>query len=282
MERRTVSLGLLIAALGAVALRGQEVPGKLAPRPTPGAQPAQPARLEEMLEQALQGSPEVKLAEANLRKAQEELELARVQVAQKVIAHRHAWEAQKVAIDDAKDRLEHRMEKLSNITKRFNTGTAGSEEKLEAELAVKEAERALVLARAKLAEIEALAPYLVGKARVGASSAGGRVPQEALWKLREALKQPVNLQQVKDARIVNILQDLHRQVPSVSFQVTAKLSPRGINLDSSLESVPLRVALQVIEDVLTGLRFVAREYGFLATESPPEGAVLLRDLEIGN
>ncbi|HEV2948149.1 MAG TPA: hypothetical protein VGX70_12290 [Gemmataceae bacterium] len=117
-------------------------------------QPAKPAQaaeptLEEMLNKALKDNPDIRVAEAKVREADAELNRTRLQVTQKVLAFHHARESQKAIIKVAEEDLQ-RIQKLE-------ANKAVSQEE------VKQAQQRLSASKAKLAEIEAEMPYLLGQ-----------------------------------------------------------------------------------------------------------------------
>src|SRR5262249_48929868 len=130
-------------------------------RPSMGAerggrmgQPAKPVQaaeptLEEMLNKALKDNPDIRVAEAKMREADAELNRTRLQVTQKVLIFHHSRESQKAIVKVAEDNLT-RVRKL-------NASAAVSAED------VKEAEQRLSASKAKLAEIEAEMPCLLGQ-----------------------------------------------------------------------------------------------------------------------
>ncbi len=116
--------------------------------PAKGAQPAEPT-LEEMLNKALKDNPDIRVAEAKVREADAELNRTRLQVTQKVLAFHHSRESQKAIIRVAEEDLQ-RIQKLE-----ANKAVSAEE--------VKQAQQRLSASKAKLAEIEAEMPYLLGQ-----------------------------------------------------------------------------------------------------------------------
>lgn len=110
--------------------------------------PAEPT-LEEMLQKALKDNPDIRVAEAKVREAEAELNRTRLQVTQKVLAFHHSRESQKAIIKVAEEDLQ-RIQKLE-------ASKAVSQED------VKQAQQRLSASKAKLAEIEAEMPYLLGQ-----------------------------------------------------------------------------------------------------------------------
>jgi len=110
--------------------------------------PAEPT-LEEMLNKALKDNPDIRVAEAKVREADAELNRTRLQVTQKVLAFHHSRESQKAIIKVAEEDLQR--------IQRLEASKAVSQED------VKQAQQRLSASKAKLAEIEAEMPYLLGQ-----------------------------------------------------------------------------------------------------------------------
>jgi hypothetical protein len=117
-------------------------------RQQPAGKPSEPT-LEEMLQKALKDNPDIRVAEAKVREADAELNRTRLQVTQKVLAFHHSRESQKAIIKVAEEDLQ-RIQKLE-------ASKAVSQED------VKQAQQRLSSSKAKLAEIEAEMPYLLGQ-----------------------------------------------------------------------------------------------------------------------
>ncbi len=272
---------------------------------TPNAEPT----LEEMLNKALKENPDIKVAEAKVREADAELNRTRLQVTQKVLTFHHAREAQKATVKVAEDEVA-RMRKLQET----NALPKGVVDQM--------ADR-LAQAKAKLAEIEAEMPYLLGEqhkvtlilssqlmdtARLGLLATGELATLEhrrlsvsgssqlqpnpgakgqavagtALDRIRKALDTPVTLDyKSKDAR--QVLEDLEKKVPGISFHVVVNTSIPDLHLKGT---VSLGAALQLVEDTYieapTAERcsFAIRDYGILFTVARriPPGAIQLDDL----
>jgi hypothetical protein len=117
--------------------------------PGGGGQPPAKSKLERMLEKALHNNPDIRLAEAKLQEAQAELNKVRLQVAQKAVSLHHAWATQKAVVD-------HEQRKIARVRDLFAKRAIAREE-------VEAAEENLAIAKAKLAEIEAQMPYVMGE-----------------------------------------------------------------------------------------------------------------------
>jgi hypothetical protein len=138
------------------------------PAPTPkesgkggsrSAQPVSALTLEQMLSQAVKNHADIRVAEARLREAEALLEQARLLVSQKVIAHYHAIQAQKLAVETSELQI-------ARINRLRQNGAISAEE-------VMTAQRTLAAEKAKLAELEAQTPLLIGKLAAPASNTGG-------------------------------------------------------------------------------------------------------------
>src|SRR6516225_2482722 len=110
--------------------------------------------LEEMLTRAMKENPDVRVAEAKLREAEAELNRTRLQVTQKVIAYQRSLEAHKEMVQIAEKELKQLQTQFSqsadpNVRQQLVTENESTQKEL-------------VRAKAKLAEIEAEMPYLLG------------------------------------------------------------------------------------------------------------------------
>lgn len=105
--------------------------------------------LDEMLATALKDNPDIAIADAKLREAQATLVRARLDVVQKVITTRNAWETQRALID-ASERA------VSHASKLGEKGFGSSDE-------LAKLQTGLIRAKGKLAEIEAEAAALLGR-----------------------------------------------------------------------------------------------------------------------
>jgi hypothetical protein len=251
------------------------------------------SKLEEMLAEALKNNPDIRVAVAKVAEADAELNRTRLLVTQKVIALHHGMLSQKAAVDYAQKKYE-RLKQLSN------QGAIDS-------ALLEEAQQALTLAKAKQAELEAQMPALLGKAARGtegnvtftsdnlmslsidysAGIAKGNtlslfrvIPHQAEGpmadKIRKALETPVKVD-YKDAKLSEILKDLQKTAPGLSFRDFSGHGNHSRTLQFE-EALPVSAILQAIGDYFE-LSFVVREYGILVTtpkEAPP-GALTVQE-----
>jgi hypothetical protein len=244
----------------------------------------------ELLAEALKNNPDIKVAEAKLQEAAAILERARLLVTQKIVTHQQALRSQKEQVTAAEDNLK-RM-----ITLRDKGAIPMS--------LVETARTSLVLAKAKLAELEAELPYLLGRqpatkdnpraenqrlryllAITQAQAAWERhaVEQGVRWlarevgkgagvrasmadKIRKALDTPVNVN-FDATPLRDALEYFENRVGGVSFRIiSGEANLKDQPLDLSLkEKVSLGAAIQGIQDSLPDIRFAVRDYGVLVT-----------------
>jgi len=169
----------LAALVGALLLLGGAAMGQPAPgEPKKPAEEKKPSQLEELLAQALRDNPDVRVAEAKMREAEAELNRARLQAIQKVVAHQHNTETLESAVKTAQARVvvaetnvrlaEAEYQRMADIAKK---GVVAQSEVDAAQAKVKQAaadleaaKAGLQAAKADLAKAQAELPYLLGKA----------------------------------------------------------------------------------------------------------------------
>jgi hypothetical protein len=303
MWKPAISLLVLLAA-GALLL-GQPGPTKPQPPAEPPADPTKPAPPEkgsmaEELAQALKVHPDIRVAEAKLRAAEAELRVAeaelgrvRLQVMQRIAAHRAALKSAEKTRDEA-------MERYKTQQRLYRDKGASFEDLRAAELTWYKYQQ-------EVAALQAQTPALLGTAPPGAPPAAEEVRQheqarlEAFMrlmlqakeqpaalpvsvgeKLRKALDTPVpvNYDKVQLSEILDHLQD---RVPGLVIRSVMDRYKDG-NPEITLrfkDPLPLRAVLQALEDEVPGggVRCVVREYGLLVTppNNMPPGALLLHD-----
>ncbi len=276
---RSVAVEVAMLALLAVSggAFGQAPAGAANPPQKPAAAPDKPTTLEEMLAKALKDNPDIQVAKSKLAEADAELNRTRLQVTQKVVTLYRNVEAQKAAVAAAETTLGNA------ITVQVNKG-GGS-------LEVDRAKVAVILAKAKLAEMEAEMPYLLGQQPKNDLSDPHSARAELLFRaeklyldflesrpadptkppvrgdmadrIRKALDTPVTVN-YKNQTVPEILKDFQQKMPGVPFLVNVYPSEKD-KVDLLLaEPVPLGAAMQAFQDKF-GYRFSVREYGILVT-----------------
>jgi hypothetical protein len=303
--RRIMSKAAVVAALllcaGLVFGQQPQSSGDSGGKPASPAKDAPPAEkpsaLEEMIAQALKDNPDVRVAEAKLREAEAELNRTRHQVVQKVVQLQRGLETQRALVASAEAEFKRATE--------LGKSAAISEAQLES------IKQALLLAKAKLADLEAELPYVLGRARLAgegiqtmAFSPDGKVlytrdASGALraWdaatgkdvtptaapvagtmaeKIRKALDTPASVEFTKGTTLAEILENLQDRY-DVPFRLLPGLEARKLPTDLRIkEKVPLGAVLQALEDT-SPVRFVVRDYGILAGEEgqiPLPGGVM--------
>jgi hypothetical protein len=310
MRRSTISLAVLLVTGG--LLLGQPGPTKPQQPGQPPQEPGKPASpekgsLEDMLAQALKDHPDIRVAEAKLRAVEAEVRLAeaelartRLQVMQKLAAHRAALQSAIATRDEAHQRF-LTMQQL------HKKGATSLED-------LRAAELTWVKYRSEVAALEAQTPALLGTPPPGAPPAAAdeghsgkadrlrieralrflldqkdgtappALPGSTAEKLRKALDTPVKADYEK-VRLSEILEHLQEKVPGLTIRSVMERHKDGdpeMNLRFK-EPLPLRAVLQALEDEFPagapGMRFVVREYGLLVTppSNLPPGAVTLSD-----
>ncbi len=178
------------------------------------------ASLESMIEQAMHRNPEIRLAEAKLRQAEAELELARLQVVQEITELHAQIGSQKAKLAAAKDHYV-RIEKLAEA------GSASSTEVANARVAMIECELTMV-------KLESMAQLLVGE---GAPRLTDRLSQEFSARAFEAKKEasaapPAPL----PPAIVELLAEPTDLAQAMSLDdIVAEFKARGVNTILSAE-----------------------------------------------
>ncbi len=307
MRRKVVeTLALVLVLAGASIGMGQ--PATPQATDSNAAAPAQPkpapakSKLEEMLAEALRNNPDIRVAEAKLAEADAELNRTRLLVTQKVIDLHHAILSQKAVVEYEQKKFE-RMKKLAE------QGSIDSQ-------LLDEAQQKLTIAKAKLAELEAQVPALLGKvahaaegnhievlpsgpryyplvgvAQLIRTAKGNMLVQidanlqraagPMAERIRKALQTPVKAD-YKDESFDAILKDLAKKVEGLSFR---NLFERGGgNFPSQKmslrfeEALPVSALLQALADE-TGCTFVVRDYGILAiaAKNAPPGAMTVQE-----
>jgi hypothetical protein len=166
---------LLVLLLGGAGLGEPPGAGKDGKKP---AEEKKPSQLEELIAQALQGNPDVRVAEAKMREAEAELNRTRLQVIQKIVAHQHNTEALESAVRTAEARLvvaeanyqlaEADNKRMAEINRKGGASKSDVDairaKAQQAAADIEAAKAALQAAKADHAKAQAELPYLLGKA----------------------------------------------------------------------------------------------------------------------
>jgi hypothetical protein len=270
------------------------------------------SKLEEMLTQALQNNPDLRVAKAKqeqakaaLNEAEAEVNRALLQVAQKVTSLYQAVDNQKAIVGSVQD--EWTYAKTAYEAGKISVAEfAQVRGKLEA-------------AKAKQAELESELSLVLGKAPPGADAVRVKQadttclrchqdsPQETWdektllaahhiigfktdWliakkttkgpladKIRAALDKEVRFN-YSNADLDEVIKGLQKET-GLTIQVVRSTGEQSGKMTFRLEGISFGAALQWLEDILPNSRVVIREYGLLITpkERVPPGAVLLND-----
>jgi hypothetical protein len=168
----TVRLTLAALLLGGMAMGPA---GRAEDDPKKPAEEKKPSALEELIAQALRDNPDVRVGEAKVQEAEAELNRARLQVIQKVVAHQHTAETLTSAVKKAEAAYTVAQTELSRLEEDY----AGAQKQTtdptvprlvnlrgaieQARGKVETAKAALQAAKADLAKTQAELPYLLGK-----------------------------------------------------------------------------------------------------------------------
>ncbi len=269
----------------------EAVPGTKADRMTQSVREEKALSLEEMLTQALKNHPDIRVAEAKVREAEAEVDRAKLQVTQKVIAAYRAIENERLQARNA-------QEQIDRVTKLVQKGLAPKGEldrhvqdlaDRKAKVADLEMELSHLLGRhsvrgsaatalTRLAQVSRADDDLRGLYTVHARSQGlvlrtravlaeqtARIGEPMADRIRKALDTPVSVN-YKEKFLMDVLKDLEKQVPGVPIvQKLGDLSKRETRLTLEFsEKVPLAAALQAIQDMSGWVTFGVRDYGILA------------------
>jgi hypothetical protein len=300
MRRSVVSLVLGIVLLGGTSAwaqapaKGPGKPDASAPKDkAPGTVTPQ-SPLDELLAKALRDNPDLVVAQVKVREAEANLNQARLQVMQKVVALHQQLKALRAAVDEANA-------KLIATQQLRDTRVVGAERVLQSQADLQKA-------KAELAKAEAEMVYLFGQQPKGAKGIAASdmsyEPAEALRylralsrahaarplvitptpvrgamaeKIRKALDVQVKLS-IENTTLKEMLELLEQKAEGVNLVLAdANLSGRSVSVRLT-SPVPLGAVCQLLEDQYE-LRFIVRDYGIVAADrqSVPPGAVLLHD-----
>ncbi|HEY7327142.1 MAG TPA: hypothetical protein VH592_05870 [Gemmataceae bacterium] len=268
------------------------------PRPQKVKAAPDKSKLEDMLAEALRNNPDIRVAAAKLAEAEAKLNRTRVQVTQQVVTLYQSIVSQRALVEVS----QKKYDRLTELVRRAAVDP----------VSLDEASATLTVAKAKLAELEAQMPGLLGKVqkspearaatsldprflyhldldrdwelhlKVDPNSIG--VPQAKANilqgdRIRKALQTPVKVD-YKDMTVTDILKDLEKKAPGLSFHIrdVPRVAAKGgdeeakptLHFDTPL---PVASVLQAIKDSV-GSHFIVRDYGILVTSlEQPRGAM---------
>lgn len=260
--RRALTATLVVFAVGLAALviAGEPAAGQtsLGPRKSPSSRPspatdrervATPKRLEEFLSQALRNHPDILAAEAKLESIQAELTRTRFEITRELIT---LW-----------NERTFQLQNVQQLETAYKTGGRSAV-----------VGNSLIEAKGKATEIESQVSYLLGQmggaaARVRAAAESKRLPQGPLIEeVSAALAVPTELQfiQTPIQDVAETVADFH----NTTFVTDPNVSDVSVTFD--LKGIPLGAALQAVEDITPGVRFVVCDYGILVTSDDSKAA----------
>jgi len=289
VETLTLALMLAGASIGVGQTQTQPPPGITLT--TPDSAKAKPApkksKLEEMLAEALRSNPDIRVAAANVALADAELNRTRLQVTQKVMSLHASLGAQKAEVAFRQTQYE-RFKKLAE------QGSIDSK-------LVDEQQQRLMLAKAKLAELEAQMPALLGKTptayvrrlsmtfapdgqtvgigdsasiRLWDASTGKEITAFNGWTVGLRLSKSGPMAErirkaletpvkasYKNMKLLEVFKDLEKKAPGLSLRYGSNIENIGVDMRFE-EALPVSAILQAFADDFH-LLFVVRDYGIL-------------------
>jgi hypothetical protein len=202
-------------------------------------------------------SPEVLIAEAQLREAQAKLQLARIEAAQRDIENSQVQRIVELAQKNVKE-LERRVE----------NGIAPQHELLEAQERLAQAEAAVAKLRAASEIMEPAGMPGLDTAFNATTLFRLPVPRPELAKdddspVMNALNAPINIE-FEDETLRNISGFISEYVGvNIVMDVALRAADEPVSL--KLEDIPFRDALLALADAYGDVCFVIRDYGVFAT-----------------
>ncbi|MHC4399894.1 MAG: hypothetical protein ACYTG0_09460 [Planctomycetota bacterium] len=252
-NRPSVHLILAAALAGSlwpgIPVFAAEPPGAARATPPMGALSPATMSLEKFLDHSLRAHPEIMAAEAKVDLAQAELRQTRFQVARELITFWNEWKSQE--------------EQVALLAPEVEAGHMGTKE--------------LIQVKARLAEIESQVPFLLGQTGgVGSegpspsSQSGGQDLPEGpeVEKIVAMLEESIPLEYIDTP--VRDVADVIQDISQVRFIVDPLVEDVPVTIDIS--GVPVGAAIQALEDITPGVRFVVRDYGILVTSDSSRAA----------
>jgi hypothetical protein len=296
MRRTAVKTAATLAAvlaLGVLALGKDANKKGDDKKPKPEQKKVDP-KLADLLAEAQKNSSDIRLAEAKLYLARTELEWARNQVLQKVVALYHEVEGAKAEVE----LYQADYDRLKELHARAAVSSS--------ELRVPR--RKMIRAKVNLATLRAKLNGYVGRSALKEPRIGRVVQRLRDWEMIDVLEQirvkgpAVERRTVKggmadklrkalnveftvkfdNVTLGDILEFLENRAPGISFRLLPTDNEITGNIPISLRlknKVPLGAVIQALQDTYPDLRFAVRDYGVLVTgkDRLPPDAVLLYD-----
>lgn len=214
--------------------------------------------LAEMLATALENNPDIGVAASQVTAAEAQLKRAQLNVMQQVMELREAWHAQIQLVHRNVAKVENARIRSDEIRRAFKAGGVSKSGLADAEAPEKEAEMELIQAQAKLAEIKAKIPYVLGtqKPVVRTGSMSGRGTGTMLGRGRVRGRRTGSKSQVEDGATPKENDDAAdvktRQLPDLRIGVShAAESPVLAKLREALnQNTELDFQDQPIDDIV--------------------------------
>jgi len=255
MVRRalTATLVAFAAGLAASAIAGEPAAGQASspwkkPASSQVSSPADAKSLEEFLSRALNNHPDILAAEAKLESIQAELTRTRFEITRELITLWNEWKSQS-----------ENVQRLEAAYRNERSAVVGN---------------SLIEAKGKATETDAQVSYLLGQmgsaaVREPAAAESKRLPKGPMAaEVSAELAAPTELQFIKTPirDLAQTVMDFH----DITFVTDPDLQDVPVTID--LKGIPLGAALQALEDVTEGVRFVVCDYGILVTSDDSEAA----------
>ena len=195
--------------------------------------------LEEMLSVALKHNPDMRAAEARVRSAEADFDRTRLKVVQSTIAFREKWQTQQFALRAA----ERESAEAARQEKLAREGTIAGKE-----LAVHNVAREkLAFQRAKLAEVEAELPFLLGEVpgtAVSEASDPSRflIEEQLLPKARQILELRTREYQTGNASVLDVAA-AHRQLLELETRLAHTNKQKIVAIESQKRLVQNTLAV---------------------------------------
>jgi hypothetical protein len=257
---KLIGLATLLVLLGGAVLGDPPAAQKAQNKPAPEKKPSQ---LEQLIAEALQGNPDVRVAEAKMREAEAELNRTRLQVIQKVVAHQHNTEVLEGVVRTAEARLlaaeanrqvaEAEHQRMAEIVKRGVAAQAdvdAARAKVQQATAdIQAAKAALQAAKADHAKAQAELPYLLGKATKDDKAAADATRRGLAWLALQQVENRSAAQQALYALSMAQAEAAWKNAPLPQGTVADKLRKAlDATFSMKFEGIDLRGVLKDVAD----------------------------------